>query len=677
MDDNRIVTSAGSVFAISDSNGDIHHRVKEGLYAHDTRFISLFRVTIQGRPLDLLASRLLDHSVSSFYCTNLGTRGLPAACLTVVRDRYIEQGLHEDIHVANHSRHVRRFRLQIVFDSDFADIFEVRLGHVHKPVSPTVEHREGQHLALTYHRAEFRRETWIRFSVEPQIEGKVASYDMVLAPRDTWKTCVTVLPVADTVPDAVNCVGTVLGTPFGAYVGGGRAALDGLCREQAGLPLETVPTLKSDYPALNLIYDQAVADLQALRIKHESGYHILAAGLPWFMAVFGRDSMISAIQTKLLDASLMSGTLRILASLQARELDSFREAEPGKILHEVRVGELSVMEEMPHSCYYGTVDATPLFLRLLWEAYRWTGDIELLHEMLPAAEDALRWIAVYGDQDGDGFIEYKSSTPRGLRNQGWKDSADSISFAGGKLARGPIALVEAQGYVYDAKRSMAEIYRALGDAVSAGRLRTEADDLRGRFEEAFWMPGEEFYAVALDGQKRQVTSITSNPGHCLWSGIIDRRRAARVVERLMAPDMFTGWGIRTLSMQMGRYHPLSYHNGSVWPHDNSLIAAGMARYGFGTEARRVALAMIDAAAGFPRHRLPELFAGYPRRECAFAAPYPNANAPQAWSAGAIIYLLETLLGVLPAGDRLLHEAPAGGLAISLSGVRYRGVERTL
>lgn len=677
MDDSRIVTSAGSVFAISDSHGDIHHRVKEGFYAYDTRFLSLFRLTIQGRSLDLLASGLLDHSLSSFYCTNLGTRGLPAGSISVVRDRYLEGGLHEDIQVINDSRRTRRFHLQVVFDSDFADIFQVRLGHVHKAVTPTLERREGQDLALTYRRDPFRRETWISFSTAPAIEGKVASFDLVLAPRDTWRTCITVLPVADGPPSDMKCREDILGPPFGAYVRTERPATEPSGSGQERLPLEMVPALETDCPALRLVYKQAVTDLQTLRIKHQSGYHLLAAGLPWFMAVFGRDSMISAIQTKLLDASLMVGTLRILASLQAREVDRFREAQPGKILHEVRVGELSVMEEVPHSCYYGTVDATPLFLRLLWEAFSWTGDLELLYEMLPAAEAALRWIADYGDLDGDGFIEYRSSTPHGLKNQGWKDSGDSISFADGKLARGPIALVEAQAYVYDAKRCMAEIYRLLGNFTSADRLDKEAEDLRRQFEEAFWMPEQDYYALALDGQKRHVNSISSNPGHCLWTGIVEPRRAAKVVQRLMAPDMFSGWGIRTLSSEMSRYRPLSYHNGSVWPHDNSLIAAGMARYGFSGEARKVALAMVDAGMGFSRQRLPELFAGYPRRECAFPVPYPTANAPQAWSAGAVIYLLETLLGVWPAGERLLHEAPSGGLAISLAGVRYRGSQRVL
>ena len=275
-----------------------------------------------------------------------------------------------------------------------------------------------------------------------------------------------------------------------------------------------------------------------------------------------------------------------------------------------------------------------------------------------------------------GFVEYRRRTRYGLRNQGWRDSGDSLNFADGRLGEGPIALVEVQGYVYDAKRKMADIYRVLGEPAKARRLERQAQHLKEQFNEAFWMPEHGYYAMALDGRKRQVDSIASNAGHCLWSGIVDEAKAGSVVERLMAPDMFSGWGIRTLSTEMGRYNPLSYHNGSVWPHDNSLIAAGMAQYGYFREANAVAMALIDAAA-FPDYRLPELFAGYPRREHSFPVPYPAANVPQAWACGALVYLLEPLLGVLPAGERLLQEAPREGLSLSLVGVAYRGSRRVL
>jgi glycogen debranching enzyme len=295
-----------------------------------------------------------------------------------------------------------------------------------------------------------------------------------------------------------------------------------------------------------------------------------------------------------------------------------------------------------------------------------------LTQFLPYAEAALQWIDKWGDMDGDGFVEYQRKSTKGLRNQGWKDSHDSINFENGALADGKIALAEVQGYVYDAKIKMAEIYRLLGNPARAQQMQEEAQRLFKLFNEAFWMPEKDFYAMALDGRKHQVDSISSNPGHCLWSGIIDKEKAPHVAARLMSPDMFSGWGIRTLSTEMARFNPLSYHNGSVWPHDNSIIAAGLHRYGFIKEAHEIIYSLLDANSAFPVHRLPELFAGYARRERSFPVPDPTANSPQAWASGAIIYFLEVLLGVTPVGDRLLLEAPRSETSIILNGINYRG-----
>jgi glycogen debranching enzyme len=368
-------------------------------------------------------------------------------------------------------------------------------------------------------------------------------------------------------PAAHERVATVLGTPFGPYRYQEKPPLSVLRQAQDQRLLERIPTLETDHAGLRLVYHQAIADLRSLLMEYLPGHRILAAGLPWFMTVFGRDSIISAIQTKLLGPELMLGTLHTLAGLQATTRDNFREADPGKIPHEVRAGELSVLEEVPHSRYYGTIDATPLFLVLRHEAHQWTGDIELLRQLLPTAEAALQWIDRYGDLDGDGFLEYKRRTRLGLKNQGWKDSSDSISFADGTLATGPIALAEVQSYVYDAKRKMAQLYQALGDTTKANELERQAEQLKAQFNEAFWMPEQGYFTLALDGRKRQVDSIASNAGQCPWSGIVDSEKASQVVERLMAPDMFSGWGIRTLSTGKTRYNPLSYHNGSVWPHE--------------------------------------------------------------------------------------------------------------
>lgn len=672
-----VVVTAGPVFTVSSRSGDIHPRTLEGFYAHDTRFLSSFLLLIEGKCPAYLGSATFDNTLASFYARSSSVRGVPMGTMSITRDRYVAHGLHEDITLVNHSSKPIKIRLELTFDADFADLFEVRLASLRKRRRITVEPREGQHMGLVYRRGRFHRETWIAFSTEPEIHGKIAIFHLNLQPERPWKTCVSVLPVLDVTPEPMKCVEEVLGPPFGAYRRRETSSLSVLRRGETEDPLEELPRLETDHIPLKQAYDQAVRDIRALRMEQEDGHYILAAGLPWFMAVFGRDSITSAIQTKLLGPELMIGTLHTLARFQAIERDDSLDAEPGKILHEIRRGELSLFGEAPNSPYYGSVDATPLFLILLWEAYQWTGDEGLLRRFLPAAEAALRWISRYGDMDGDGFIEYQRKTRKGLRNQCWKDSHDSISFSDGELAAGSIAVAEVQGYVYDAKRKMAEAYRIIGGAAKARALNRQAERLKEQFNEAFWMPNEGYFAVALDGRKRQVNSVASNAGHLLWSGIVDKDKALKVVERLMAPDMFSGWGIRTLSTDMARYDPASYHNGSVWPHDNSLIAAGLSRYGFIREAKEVICALLEAAAAFPDHRLPELFAGYPRREHSFPVPYPLANAPQAWASGAVIYLLETLLGVVPVGDRLLREVSTEGLFASLSGIYYRGSRRIL
>ncbi len=671
MSADSVVITSGVVFAVSSRSGDIHPRTPEGFYAYDTRFLSRFHLSIEGQEPVSVGAASFDHSMASFYASSRGTRNLPAGTISIVRDRYVSHGLHEDISLVNHSSETRKFLLELAFDADFADVFEVRLGPARKVGRTTFEYRQGKQLRLGYRRGSFSRETQIVFSSEPIMRGKTAVFQVTLPPKGIWKTCVTIFPVLESPPEPMECAQAVLGSPFGPYRRQEPLPPRVLKRKEAGEPLVDVPRLETEYIGLQQAYQQAIADLRALLIEQEDGHHILAAGLPWYMAVFGRDSIISAIQTKLLGPELMIGTLHTLVSFQATVRDDFRDAQPGKIPHEARKGELSVLELVPHSSYYGSVDATPLFLILLWEAYQWTGDVDLLRRFLPAAEAALQWIDRYGDVDQDGFVEYQRRKRTGQRNQGWKDSTDAISFADGSLAAGPIALVEVQGYVYDAKRKMAEVYRLLGNPSKARKLDRAAQRLWDHFNEAFWMEDKGYYAMALDGRKRQVDSIASNPGHCLWSGIISPDKAPRVVEQLMAADMFSGWGIRTLSTEMARYNPLSYHNGSVWPHDNSIIAAGFFRYGFTKEAAEVAFAILDAAA-FSDHRLPELFAGYPRRGHSFPVPYPGANVPQAWASGAAVYLLETLLGAIPAGDRLLLEAVRERPPISLSGVRYRG-----
>jgi glycogen debranching enzyme len=383
-------------------------------------------------------------------------------------------------------------------------------------------------------------------------------------------------------------------------------------------------------------------DLRALMTPVDGG-EILTAGVPWFVAPFGRDSLITCCEMLLLNREPARKTLRFFARHQASGSDDSCDAEPGKILHELRTGELARAGYVPHSPYYGTADATPLFLMLAAAYYRWTADLDLM--------------ADHGDQDGDGFVEYQRRSPGGLHNQGWKDSADAVVHADGSLAEGPIALVEVQGYVYLAKLRMAQVYGALGMPDMSAELRKQASKLKEAFNEAFWMPDEGTFALALDGGKRQVRSVTSNPGHCLYCGVVASDKAPKVAERLMASDMFSGWGIRTLSDESPAYNPMSYHNGSVWPHDNAIIAAGLKRYGFIEATERIATALFDAAADSSDARLPELYCGFPRRADVPVVGYPVACRPQAWAAAAPFLLLQAMLGISP-------DAPNGVVTIN-------------
>lgn len=660
--------TCGTIFVLSAENGDIIPRTQQGFYAHDTRFLSRFTVSVNGIRLRNTGYATFEDRLASFYCT--------VGPLSIVRDRYVSSAFHEDISVTNHSPRPLNITLDIEFGADFADVFEVRRGTIRKAGAITAGFYAEEGLILAYQRGEFSRKTKIKFSVTPEVVADIASFKFQLLPKEVWKTCIDVMPVVDHEHAAAPCISEILGMPFGPYEE--KSVLGFFEEVNAGMPLEDVPTIQTDDPDLSQAYHRAVGDLKALRLLQDDGSYVLAAGLPWFMAVFGRDSILSAIQTKLLGPELMVGTLQTLARLQATEVDKFRDSEPGKIIHEVRKGELSVFDSMPHTRYYGTIDATPLFLILLWEAYQWTGRPEILQQLLPYAELALEWINKYGDVDNDGFIEYRRRISKGLLNQGWKDSHDSISFNDGTLATGPIALAEVQGYVYSAKRSMAAIYRILGNSEWADDLDREASDLKTRFNDAFWMPEHGYYAIALDGKKRPVDAIASNAGHCMWCGIVSEDKAAKVAERLMAPDMFNGWGIRTLSSTAKRYNPLSYHNGSIWPHDNSIIVSGLRRYGFIEEVTRIAQAMIEASAILPSHRLPELFAGYPRRSYSFPVPYPSANSPQAWASGSIIFLMESLLDITP-GEQFLEcsNLAKSNPMFKLGGVRYRSARQDL
>ena len=424
--------------------------------------------------------------------------------------------------------------------------------------------------------------------------------------------------------------------------------------ESAGW-VDRAPVLDCDWDDLRRVYARSIRDLAALRfypdVRHPRAA-LPAAGLPWFMALFGRDSIITSYQALPFVPEFAATTLLALAARQAGSRDDFRDAEPGKILHELRFGELAHFGQRPQSPYYGSADATPLFLILLEEYERWTGDRELVRQLEQPARAALNWLVDDGDLDGDGYQEYqRRNLDTGLENQCWKDSPNAVVHPDGTLAALPRATCELQGYAYDARRRAARLAREVwADQALADRLERDAAELKHRFNKDFWLEEEQYFALALDGHKRPVRTVTSNPGHLLWSGIVDDDKAAAVAGKLLGPELFSGWGVRTLASGQGAFNPLEYHNGTVWPHDNALIVAGLAGYGRWEEASRIARAILEAAPAFD-YRLPEVFAGYPRSEASVPVAYPNACSPQAWAAGTPLLLLRILLDLQPGSER--------------------------
>ena len=659
----------GSTFCLSDERGDIADPVM-GLFADDTRFLSRWILTINGqRPLRLSSDKV-EYFSAAFYLRNPIAGGLEQDVLSIGRDRFIGDGMQEHIVVQNHAPHPVEFELALEVGTDFADIFAVKehdfaLGHPDS-ASPLPElalgefDPEGNQFVFVDGP---KRLTQVLLSEPGEVNGSSVRYSIALQSREEWRLRADVIPSADGVRVAVGQAERRFG--------------DELSRVRSSLSAWhlSVPHLRASWEQLGGTFSQSVADLASLRMDEDPRVpgQLPAAGMPWFMTVFGRDTLITCLQTMLFGPELASNALRVLAALQATEDDPTIDAEPGKIVHEVRHGK-GADAWFPR--YYGSVDATPLYLVLLSEVWRWTGDAALVRDLREPAMRALRWIDEFGDLDGDGFVEYKRRSERGLVNQSWKDSGDSQRFYDGRLAEAPIAPGEVQGYVYDAKQRMAEVAREVwGDAELADRLEAEAAELQERFDEAFWCEARGgYYALALDGHKARVDSLTSNIGHLLWSGIVPPARADAIVDQLMGDELWSGWGVRTMSTGDGAFNPLSYHNGTVWPHDNSLIAWGLARYERWPETHRIARRMLSAAGHFA-NQLPEVFAGFSRSATPFPIAYPTAARPQAWAAGTPVLLLQLLLGLRPdpAAKALVSSAPQelpawlGGL--TLSGVR--------
>ncbi len=655
-----LVVLDGSTFFVSSPGGDVEPGADaSGYFFADMRHLSTWQLLADGEPLRVLSSGTVDYYSATIDATLARARVGKNPTVTVRRDRFVSDGVHEDLIVTNNSPLPIRLELELRFGADFADLFEVKSP---RPKLGTTGSAIGaDRVTLSYERDGFNRGTILTFSAPAELTAERARFDLELGPRASWRCCIEVSTLVD-------------GKVFAP--GHGCAAFD---RPKPKMPLsleqwlDDAPRLQTGHDTLTHTYRQSLIDLAALRFRPSEGvsWSLPAAGLPWFMALFGRDSIITSYQALPFQPRLALTTLEALAELQATDFDDFRDAEPGKILHELRCGELARTGEVPHTPYYGTHDATPLFLVLLDEYERWTGDLDLVRRLEPAARAALGWVRRFGDPDGDGYLEYRTRSQAGLINQGWKDSWNSSLFADGRIAEPPIALCEVQGYAYDARVRTARLARlAWGDPALADSLEAEAAELRRRFNVDFWSARRGHFVHALDGGKRQVDALTSNIGHLLWSGIVDENRAAAVVDRLMAPDMFSGWGIRTMSAQDDGYNPIEYHNGTVWPHDTGIIAEGFRRYGYREQASTLALAVIEAAEFFA-YRLPEVFAGFAREPGRSPVQYPTASRPQAWSAGAPLLAVRTLLG-LDAGETGLGVSPH--LPDSLADLCVRGLQ---
>ena len=637
----------GNTFVVGRRNGDVDAGPGEphGLFHRDTRHLSRWLLTIDGLTLAPLSTDDTKSFSAHFFLVPGTGSEYTDATMSVIRRRVVGDGFFEELTVLNHGTEPIQPQIAIDAAADFADLFEVKDATIAKP-GKMFSRIEEDTLVLGYERAGYIRETWIR----PHDEGADVTEDGLafqptIAPQGRWSAWIEVVTAVD---------GTPTGHERTRYSPGEESRPPAASRTELGTHptvselLAVAPKLETDWEPLKLTYARSLVDLAALRFYPREGSRVAvpAAGLPWFQTLFGRDSLITSYQALHIVPELAANTLDVLASLQGTRRDDFRDEEPGKILHELRFGELTAFEERPHSPYYGSADGTMLFLILLDEYERFTGDADRVRRLEPNARAALAWIEEYGDRDGDGYVEYeRRNTETGLENQCWKDSWNSILFADGTLAKLPRATCELQGYAYDARRRCARLARELwDDQALADKLERQADALKQSFNVDFWLEGRSYYALALDGDKKPVDALTSNIGHLLWSGIVDDDRAGEVVAHLLGPRLFSGWGVRTMAEGDRGYNPIGYHQGTVWPHDNSLIAAGLRRYGYDEEAAMIAFAILEAAQYF-LGRLPETFAGYERGLTDYPVEYPTACSPQAWATGAPLFLLRVLLGI--------------------------------
>jgi glycogen debranching enzyme len=636
----------GNTFVVSDSCGDIEASLTDptGLFSFDTRFLSRWVLTVNGEGLNPLSVDDLQYFETRFFLVpGTGTVYVDAK-RSVIRRRAVGDGFHEELTILNHDADPVDLTVRIEVGSDFADLFEVKDALAKKGRYST--RIEKGRLLLEYDRETFRRATAISASAPAKIDEHGLTFAAHIEPGGQWTTDLDVVPAA-------GASGTHARPK---YARGERRARPNMERSLEAW-LEEAPRMECDLDSLKATYRRSLVDLAALRFSPPvagRGKSLPAAGLPWFMTMFGRDSIFTSLQALPFTPELAATTLRALGDWQGTRVDDFRDEDPGRITHEMRYGEMTAFEERPHSPYYGAADATALYVVLLDEYERWTGDTRLVHELEREARAALNWIDEYADLMGNGYVSYRRRNEEtGLENQCWKDSWDSISYRDGRLPGFPRATCELQGYAYDAKMRGARLARRVWkDPAFADELERQAADLKRRFNRDFWVEDGEYFALALDTEGNQVDSLTSNNGHLLWSGIVQKSKAKAVARHLLGPRLYSGWGVRTLAEGEGRYNPIGYHVGTVWPFDTSFIAWGLRRYGFKEEAAQLASGILDAATVF-NGRLPEAFGGYERGVTKYPVQYPTACSPQAWSTGAPLLLLRTMLGLEPVGDNLV------------------------
>ncbi len=626
-----------STFAISNRLGDVVPHTAQGLFVRDTRMLSRLELLVNGRRPEALTAVGEEPFSATFLSRCQPSAGRADSTLMAFRSRYVGQGMREDVTLRNFADEATFCLVELFVDSDFADLFAVKEGRAGpEPEGEITREARADSLELSYRRGTVSRGTVLQFSPTPKEVGEdIVRFEAIVPARGEWRSCIEVHPVIE---------GKVIDPRYLCGQPVERAAP----AERLAKWRRQVPQVETDHEGLRDVLARSAEDLGALRIFDPDFPErvVLAAGAPWFMTVFGRDSLITSWMALVVDPDLALGVLQTLARFQGTDIDPRSDEQPGRILHEMRFGEAPSLSLGGGSIYYGTVDATPLFVMLLGELRRWGLAREVVEELLPNAERALEWIEHFGDLDGDGYVEYQRATDRGLVNQGWKDSWDGIRYADGRVAQAPIALAEVQAYVYGAYLARAHFAHEEGDTATYDRFRVKAARLKEDFNRDFWVEEKGWFAIGLDPDKRPIDSLTSNMGHCLWTGIVDEDKAPVVAERLLSPELYSGWGVRTLGTTMGGYNPIGYHCGSVWPHDTAIVAAGLARYGFMEHAQRLVVALLDAAV-HQGGRLPELFSGLDRHDFPSPVPYPTSCSPQAWAAASPLLCLRTLLRLDP------------------------------